>query len=1077
MKRTVHPILVLLLLCGACAGGEGVVGDVAAPADTTVDQGEPGDERSADAILFEDWIHRTETMDATQEVEDLSPQPECDPGEGCFLDLCANNADCLSGWCVEHMGELVCSQVCQEECPAGWSCKQLASSDPDVIYICVSDHPNLCRPCTQANDCFGVAGTEEACVSYGDEGAFCGGSCEEDGECPWGFECQVVTTVAGVELEQCVAETGVCPCTDTAKAQGLFTSCQRSNEFGVCEGKRVCAEDGLSDCDAPAPGEEVCNGLDDDCDGDVDEPHLLDGDFVNLCDDGNPCTADLCAGASGCDHESLEGECLDGDACTIGDHCEDGVCVGQPIVCDDENPCTDDLCDGLGGCTTEFNSAPCDDADPCTVSDSCQAGVCAGYAVACECEADADCASLEDGDLCNGTLFCDTSKLPYLCAVEPGSVVLCPLPVPGPDAICSQASCDPQTGACSLIPDHEGYACEDGDSCTVGDLCDGGSCVPGVAPICKDDNPCTDDACDPEVGCVFSSNSGPCQDGDVCTTQDSCEQGVCVGGPALLCDDGNPCTEDSCDADVGCTAAPLSGTPCDDGNACSGIDLCQDGTCVGTSVTDCGDGNPCTDDACDPLTGCITTLNSAPCDDGDVCTTGDHCHLGDCISSGALTCQDNNACTDDACAPETGCQFVPNSAACDDGNPCTLGDHCAGGSCAATGANDCDDGDPCTTGICTPAAGCETIPNTLPCDDGDPCTEGDVCGDGLCQPGDPALCDDGNACTDDSCDPATGCVFAINALPCDDGLVCTDGDVCASGTCQAGEAVDCDDVNPCTEDACVEPGGCISTPVLDGTPCGVNQECLSGTCMSACQPGSQTFTYTGGPQTFLVPACAATVTLEAWGAAGGYYENQSYSGLGGYAKGSLTGVAGESLYVYVGGKGGYGGQTAIAGWNGGGGHSGSNSYTVGGGGASDVRRGGQALSNRVIVAGGGGGSAWCYNSSAVGGDGGGSSGVAGGHSPNSPTGMGGGGTQSGGGGAGTFGASASPGSLGSGGAANNTNPGCGGAGGGGGGYYGGGGGAHGGGGGGGSSYLGTLSSSSTQTGVRSGNGEVKISWQ
>jgi hypothetical protein len=1077
MRRTVITILALSMTFGACAGGDGVVGDLSEPLDLAPDPVDAADTGGLDSILFVDGGDPGDLPDGGLDLPDLDPGPLCDPGEGCFLDLCNDNVDCQSGWCVEHMGELVCTQVCQEECPAGWSCKQVGGSDPDVIYICVSDHPNLCRPCTEAGDCLGVAGTEEACVSYGDEGAFCGGACEEDGECPWGFACQTVSTVGGVTLEQCVAETGICPCTDTAKALGLFTSCQISNPFGACDGKRVCAAEGLSDCDAPEPAQELCNGLDDDCDGDVDEPDLVDGDFVNLCDDANPCTTDLCDADLGCLHESLAGECLDGDACTIGDHCEDGTCVGLPIVCDDGDPCTDDLCDGLGGCTTALNTAPCDDGDPCTINDACQSGICAGYAVPCECANDADCAGLEDGDLCNGTLFCDTSKLPYLCALVPGSPVLCPLPAAGPDAICAQASCDPGTGACSLIPDHEGYACEDGDACTVGDLCVDGACVSGGAPLCKDDNPCTDDACDPAAGCVFTPNAAPCQDGDVCTTGDSCVQGVCAGGPPLVCDDGNPCTSDSCDGDVGCVAAALSGTPCDDGNACSALDLCQDGACVGTSVTDCGDDNPCTDDTCDPQGGCITTLNSAPCDDGDVCTIGDHCHLGDCISSGALSCDDGNVCTDDACAPATGCQFLPNAAACDDANPCTTGDHCAGGSCAATGTNACDDGNPCTTGVCSPAAGCEQVPNTLACDDGDLCTTGDVCGDGACQPGTPVACDDGNSCTDDSCAPETGCVFAINALPCDDGLVCTDGEACAFGTCQGGDAVVCDDGNVCTSDACVEPTGCSSTPVQDGTPCGVAQECLGGACVSACQPGNQTFTYTGGPQTFLVPSCAASVTLEAWGAAGGYYENQDYAGLGGYAKGTLTGVAGENLYVYVGGKGAYGGQTAIAGWNGGGGHSGSNSYTVGGGGASDVRRGGQALSNRVIVAGGGGASAWCYNNSAVGGDGGGASGQAGGHSPNSPTGMGGGGTQSGGGSAGTFGASASPGTLGSGGAANNTNSGCGGAGGGGGGYYGGGGGAHGGGGGGGSSYLGSLSGASTQAGARAGNGEVKISWE
>ena len=43
------------------------------------------------------------------------------------------------------------------------------------------------------------------------------------------------------------------------------------------------------------------------------------------------------------------------------------------------------------------------------------------------------------------------------------------------------------------------------------------------------------------------------------------------------------------------------------------------GTCVGTPIN-CDDGNPCTTDSCDPVTGCINTPNSNACDDGNVCT-------------------------------------------------------------------------------------------------------------------------------------------------------------------------------------------------------------------------------------------------------------------------------------------------------------------------------------------------------------------------------------------------------------------------------------------------------------------------
>ena len=120
-----------------------------------------------------------------------------------------------------------------------------------------------------------------------EEGSFCGGPCAMDADCPWGFSCKEAVTVDGIALPQCVNDSGVCPCTAQSAAKGLWTPCKASNEWGECTGKRVCMEEGLAPCDAQFPGPEICNGLDENCDGDTDEPTLVEGDFVNLCDDGN----------------------------------------------------------------------------------------------------------------------------------------------------------------------------------------------------------------------------------------------------------------------------------------------------------------------------------------------------------------------------------------------------------------------------------------------------------------------------------------------------------------------------------------------------------------------------------------------------------------------------------------------------------------------------------------------------------------------------------------------------------------------------------------------------------------------
>jgi len=849
---------------------------------------EVGDASVATEIVDSIPAEVRQEVELVELLPDDSPDaagPACAPGEGCFLDPCDENAACQSGWCVDYMGEGVCTVPCQEECPAGWSCQQVGSG-PDVTYVCIANHANLCRPCGSGDNCKSPGGAEDVCVSYGAEGSFCGGVCADDEDCPWGFSCLDAVTVDGMETKQCVADAGVCPCTKKSIALSLWTPCTRANEHGECQGQRVCTVDGLSLCDAIEPSSETCNGADDDCDGQADEPQEADGEYVSLCFDGNPCTKDQCNGESGCSNTLLdEGECMDGDACTVGDHCEAGVCVGLPVACDDDDPCTEDSCDGLGGCKTTFNKASCDDADPCTVADSCAEGACVGVSIPCDCQADADCSQLEDGDQCNGTLFCDKGDWPYVCAVKPGSVILCPLPPAGPSAVCQAPACDPLTGECSLVPDHEGFACSDGSACTAGEHCVAGACEGAVDLSCLDDNPCTDDTCDPAVGCIHTANAAPCSDGNVCTTLDKCNATVCVGGPALVCDDGsvctgtetcdpmlgckagkplvcgdgnacngletcdpvkgcqsgavlacddkNLCTDDTCDPIAGCVHQPNS-KACDDGNACTTGDKCSGGSCVAGEATGCDDGNLCTTDSCTPSKGCVHMLNTVPCDDGDLCTTGDHCAMGVCISSAKLTCNDGNPCTADSCAPGAGCQFVPTIAACDDGNACTSGDACSKGQCLGPNVVSCDDDNVCTKDFCSPLTGCGHSPLPGPCEDGTECSVGDTCQNGVCVAGPPLACDDKNSCTVDVCDPKLGCVYKAFVGGCDDANPCTIGDVCQGTVCTPGLPKDCDDDNVCTTDACDPVKLCVNAPKAgacdDGNACTTGESCQTGTC-------------------------------------------------------------------------------------------------------------------------------------------------------------------------------------------------------------------------------------------------------
>jgi cysteine-rich repeat protein len=77
-----------------------------------------------------------------------------------------------------------------------------------------------------------------------------------------------------------------------------------------------------------------------------------------------------------------------------------------------------------------------------------------------------------------------------------------------------------------------GSACSAPGNVCIPGTCNGtGSCVLGAPLVCNDSNLCTNDSCNPVTGCVFANNTAACNDGNACTTADTCGGGVCVGGP------------------------------------------------------------------------------------------------------------------------------------------------------------------------------------------------------------------------------------------------------------------------------------------------------------------------------------------------------------------------------------------------------------------------------------------------------------------------------------------------------------------------------------------------------------------
>jgi len=394
-----------------------------------------------------------------------------------------------------------------------------------------------------------------------------------------------------------------------------------------------------------------------------------------------------------CDGLAEGATCDDDNACTLGDRCLAGACrPTSALACDDGNVCTDDTCDAAIGCRQLYNLAACDDGDPCTSADRCSVGICRP-----------------------GGGTCDD------------------------DNPCTRDACA-SNGACTNTAD-DTLTCEDASACTAGDFCADGVCMPGLADGCAENDPCVSIACgDDGLTCELELLNGTgCDDGDACTTTDTCQGGLCRAGPALKCPWDTECAAFRCDRQTGCVldTSYQAGKSCSDDDRCTLGEKCDGtGVCLAAEPAPCDDDNPCTDDSCDATWGCEHSWVTGACADRSACTTNDLCEFGQCRGS-AILCDDLDACTVDSCDPLLGCQRLPLI---------------------------CNDHNACTTDSCDRASGCRYTPRSGACEDGLACTALDTCVAGVCKPG-AVTCDDDDPCTADVCDAEEGCLN-VPQSPC-----------------------------------------------------------------------------------------------------------------------------------------------------------------------------------------------------------------------------------------------------------------------------------------------------------------------
>lgn len=243
--------------------------------------------------------------------------------------------------------------------------------------------------CTSAADCasFGDACNMGACIN-----SVCGKLPANEGStCDDGIACTVNTTCQngqcqGGTLKPCPSSNpcmvGVCdPATDSCIEMP-------GNNGSPCVDNDACTLTGTCSAGTCVPGGMVdCSFLDGPCSLGYCDPQT--GCKIMPLAEGTVCPLginDPCVGGSCTQGQCLPvpanegGVCDDGKFCTIGDHCQNGICTaGGPNTCAPPGGCFIGVCDEVNNTCTSApgnDGAPCDDGNTCTTGTTCLNGAC-----------------------------------------------------------------------------------------------------------------------------------------------------------------------------------------------------------------------------------------------------------------------------------------------------------------------------------------------------------------------------------------------------------------------------------------------------------------------------------------------------------------------------------------------------------------------------------------------------------------------------------------------------------------------------------------------------------------------------
>jgi MYXO-CTERM domain-containing protein len=402
------------------------------------------------------------------------------------------------------------------------------------------------------------------------------------------------------------------------------TACGSSD--GTCvPGKNQCVNGSLVCVGATGPKTEVCDGLDNDCNGTVDD-NILNagaacGSDTGECQQGTMACQNtpsgwglVCTGSVGPKPEICDGKDNDCDGDTDEDFPEDGQicgtnagecqagtwqCKGGSLVCEGGTGPTPEQCDGKDNdCNGAIDDNVPGEGQPCgNAVGECQPGTtkCVGGKFICT------------GGTQPGTEICDGKDND--CDGTADNTAVCP-----GSSSCIEGQC--------VVP------CGTGEfKCPGGTRCENGYCIPDacLGVNCKDTERCIDGKCVDRCAGVSCKQHQKCNPGSGQCVDDSCLTKGCPGTQVCIayqCIE-NPCGDTACQDDQMCV----------DGKC---VDTCVDKSCPGSQV--CVQGQ-CKDDPCAKW----------PCPDNQACVLVDgkpQCQVDPCA---VITCAPGQVCRDAKC--------------------------------------------------------------------------------------------------------------------------------------------------------------------------------------------------------------------------------------------------------------------------------------------------------------------------------------------------------------------------------------------------------------------------------------------